>query len=886
MVYYLKYRPQTLAELIGQETVKQILDKASQNGQLAHAYLFCGPKGTGKTSTARILTKIVNCEKQGLNKNLPCNSCPTCLSITDGSNLDFIEIDAASNRGIDDIRQLRENIKLASSQARKKVYVIDECFRYEDLVTLEDGTKVPIGRIVEEQLPLKVLSYNRDTSKIEPKSVVRYMKKKPVLPTVQITFNNNRSVVCTINHKFYTPEGQIRACNLKMGQFVYAHYERITQQQMEVITGAALGDGHIALTTSKMRGRLSISQGLAQKDYLEYKTQLLGDLVQTPPVYQLLFGSFSKKGIYRVATLSCPQMAELHRCLYDEMGRKGVTNSYLDRLTPLGLAIWYLDDGSLLKYSHKYKKQDGSISNYPVARSVFSTQGLNMESAEIIKKWFWDKWGIQAGVSYTSKGPVIWLTLAGTKQLHEIISPYVPPSMNYKLLPAYKNRFSLPTGNKILSSLAVSVVKDIREVDSPEFVYNLEVSENHNYFVRDILVSNCHMLTVEAFNGLLKTLEEPPSHVLFILATTEAQKIPETILSRVQRLDFQLATSEQLLTALQNVVDKEKLEIEMEALQLIAKRADGSFRDCLKLLDQLASRGEKITLAMAEDCFKSGKFDDVTSLIGLLNEKNSPEALKLVLKLSEDGINIKGFIEELLDTLRNVLLLHHGAQATVQDYLGSAKFQTVKRLAAAIPQGEEVLWIEVFQRALNQMKIVSIPSLPLEMAVVEICQTKSDQAKSQIVPALTPTLSDKTKEKLEKAKIEGEIPEVSTVSASQTTSTDLAKLLDKWNYILETVKPYNYSLEALLRQVKVISCEGGQVVLEVPYSFHQRILEAPKSRDLLESVISDVLNQESKVSCVLGARPVRVEEIANVEVAADDEIIRVAAEIFNSESIN
>src|SRR5260221_1413031 len=123
MVFYLKYRPQTLEQLIGQSQVKLTLQKAMENNKLAHAYLFCGPRGTGKTSTARILAKMVNCTGT---TTLPCNVCDNCKSITNGSNLDLIEIDAASNRGIDDIRDLREKIKLSPSGAKKKVYIIDE----------------------------------------------------------------------------------------------------------------------------------------------------------------------------------------------------------------------------------------------------------------------------------------------------------------------------------------------------------------------------------------------------------------------------------------------------------------------------------------------------------------------------------------------------------------------------------------------------------------------------------------------------------------------------------------------------------------------------------------------------------------------------------------
>jgi DNA polymerase III, subunit gamma and tau len=123
-VFYRKWRPQTLAEVVGQESVTQTLSHAVESGKVAHAYLFCGPRGTGKTSTGRILAKAVNCPNQTGGE--PCNACDICRSITEGRALDVIEIDAASNRGIDEIRSLREKVNYAAGATRYKVYIIDE----------------------------------------------------------------------------------------------------------------------------------------------------------------------------------------------------------------------------------------------------------------------------------------------------------------------------------------------------------------------------------------------------------------------------------------------------------------------------------------------------------------------------------------------------------------------------------------------------------------------------------------------------------------------------------------------------------------------------------------------------------------------------------------
>jgi len=147
-VFYRKWRPQTLSEVLGQDPVTQTLRHAVESGKIVHAYLFCGPRGTGKTSMARILAKAVNCPDQAGGE--PCNACDMCRSITEGRALDVIEIDAASNRGIDEIRSLREKANYAPNLARYKVYIVDEVHMLTEaacnalLKTLEE----PPGHVV------------------------------------------------------------------------------------------------------------------------------------------------------------------------------------------------------------------------------------------------------------------------------------------------------------------------------------------------------------------------------------------------------------------------------------------------------------------------------------------------------------------------------------------------------------------------------------------------------------------------------------------------------------------------------------------------------------------------------------------------------------------
>ncbi|MBL7159148.1 DNA polymerase III subunit gamma/tau [Candidatus Microgenomates bacterium] len=224
------------------------------------------------------------------------------------------------------------------------------------------------------------------------------------------------------------------------------------------------------------------------------------------------------------------------------------------------------------------------------------------------------------------------------------------------------------------------------------------------------IIDEVHMLTNEAFNALLKTLEEPPQHALFVLATTRVDKLPDTITSRCLRIDFKKATEEETVRSLKRIVKGEGLKVDDEVLKFITQESDGSFREAAKILEE-ASLLKKITLDGVKKILGRDKDFDQNSFLEWLAKKDAKKCLEWLIDAGEKGVDWRVLTEDILNQLHDLLMKKFGIKK---------QHSSIATQQLSIEELKEL--IELFSKAHQELRMAAIPSLPLELAVVEWCE--------------------------------------------------------------------------------------------------------------------------------------------------------------------
>lgn len=495
----------------------------------------------------------------------------------------------------------------------------------------------------------------------------------------------------------------------------------------------------------------------------------------------------------------------------------------------------------------------------------------------------------------------------GKTSAARILAKVVNCQRNRSAVESAKKKVLLEPCNKCVScrEIASGIALDLMEIDAAsnrgiddirELREKIKLAPSQSRF-KVYIIDEVHMLTMEAFNALLKTLEEPPEHALFLLCTTEPEKIPETIISRCTRVYFNRATDEEVVNSLKKVIKGEEIKIEEGVLQEIGAVADGSFRDAMKILEQLASGAKgrggakaKVKAGEAKKALGLSASVSARKFIGFLADYDRQQVFALIDRVKAEGGSFKRLIIESLELLRLQMLGSLGVVEGVEPISG-LELEQIKQL------------VRLLMNAGYELKTSLVPQLPLEMAVVEwlaLGQSKDGGAEGL---GSNEEIGTETRKRLPAKEAESEIKvEVKEKreaegrekvnGGKQKIEVSFSEVVKNWPQVLKFIAFKNQSIEALLRLARPVAINDQGLVVEVCYKFHKEQLELSRYKALVETAISRVFASGLRLSYVLSQSPVKgqlktaqafsgKDENLSGRVE-DEEIIRAVEEIFSN----
>mgnify|MGYP001615008800 FL=1 len=400
------------------------------------------------------------------------------------------------------------------------------------------------------------------------------------------------------------------------------------------------------------------------------------------------------------------------------------------------------------------------------------------------------------------------------------------------------------------------------------------------------IIDEVHMLSPSAFNALLKTIEEPPAHVIFVLATTETHKVPATIISRCQRFDFRRINAPDLIERLSRLAAGEGIDVSKKVLERIARESEGCLRDAESLLGQIISMGgKKIDLDTANIVLPSSDFSLVFGLIKYLAVKNAAGGVKFLNELINDGVDLNQFAVDAVEVLRKMLLfkVDESLAGLALEYDEELE-RGFRELAAKFESREILKMIEVFLEKKTENKTSSIPQFPLELGIISLCLGVPKEAAPGVGEIKFPPQNMVFMKKGDTPAIQAdqlsqcpsggpalaagcEEPEevhsfVRPIFGQENINIGLEEIKEKWNVVADKIGEVNASLPISMRLCRPVSLNGDKLTIVTSYGFHRDRLEEFKNKVVLQKALEDIFNAKLMIA---------------VEVQKDEEIIAESA---------
>jgi DNA polymerase-3 subunit gamma/tau len=368
------------------------------------------------------------------------------------------------------------------------------------------------------------------------------------------------------------------------------------------------------------------------------------------------------------------------------------------------------------------------------------------------------------------------------------------------------------------------------------------------------IIDEVHMLSIGAFNALLKTLEEPPEYVIFILATTEAHKIPITILSRCQRYDFKRITAETICARLTELMDKEAVDVEEKALRYIAKAADGSMRDALSLLDQCIAfyLGKKLTYDNVLEVLGALDTDVYSSLLRKIIKRDIPAVMSDVEDIVMQGRELSQFVTEFIQYLRNLLFVQSADH--MEDFLevSTENLAQLKEEAKMIDADALMRYIRVFSELSGQIKYSTQKRVLTEVALIKLCKPQMERTYDSLLERLS-AIEDQLANGVVAAAPAAAEPEKKTAPPKEqprvkACSDDIRRVIHEWNQIIKECSPVIKSYLIGHRDFRQDGNGGLQIVMRE--NLAADLLGSEDLRKELENVIYNRYGKEVSVQYI------------------------------------